>query len=352
MSQTEQTDPRLEGRQTVEVDDASVTIYCSPCRTNHRLGQRDAEDAIQALIAELATEQAEGNVFTNPADGGTDSDLTDEMCVLRELPIWRDGEMFAEHLEDMAEARRIRSASEAPIDASGEPGPIEVAGVEDYCHRCGGRNPMWSAASPLWNEVMRGGDIDGPWRWDEIICPSCFAELAETAGTVSKGWHFTADHVDVPLTLVTPSGRVWDEGTQLWVDPTSVEAHEEPAVEVPTEPVGDLEREVSAATYVGAVPGNQDLTVPEVRSIAVALLAWCDDERAERSVLGAILGRLKGGESPRDEAPPLLREQGLRDAWSGIHPTRFGATAGTVGGPDSFYNGGSASDVRSHDHED
>lgn len=71
---------------------------------------------------------------------------------------------------------------------------------------------------------------------------------------------------------------------------------------VPTQPARDLEREPDAPSPVAGT-----LAVPEVRSIAVALLAWCDDERAERGVLGAILGRLKGGESPRDEAPPLVR---------------------------------------------
>ena len=48
---------------------------------------------------------------------------------------------------------------------------------EDYCHRCGGRNILWSAPSEVWNPVMRpGGDKSG-WLWNEIICPSCFGLL-------------------------------------------------------------------------------------------------------------------------------------------------------------------------------
>jgi hypothetical protein len=35
---------------------------------------------------------------------------------------------------------------------------------EDYCHRCGASNPLWS--SPHWHEVM---PTDG-----SILCPNCF----------------------------------------------------------------------------------------------------------------------------------------------------------------------------------
>ena len=48
---------------------------------------------------------------------------------------------------------------------------------EDYCHRCGGRNVSWWMDNDAWNAVMRPEGIDSPWRWNEIICPACFAEL-------------------------------------------------------------------------------------------------------------------------------------------------------------------------------
>jgi hypothetical protein len=48
---------------------------------------------------------------------------------------------------------------------------------EDYCHRCGNPNPSWWVAGPVWNLVIRTDREPGD-RWNEIICPSCFAELA------------------------------------------------------------------------------------------------------------------------------------------------------------------------------
>lgn len=50
---------------------------------------------------------------------------------------------------------------------------------EDYCHRCGGRNLSWWCDSDLWNAVMRPDGQGSPWLWNEIICPQCFADLAE-----------------------------------------------------------------------------------------------------------------------------------------------------------------------------
>lgn len=77
---------------------------------------------------------------------------------------------------------------------------------------------MWYVPSPLWNEVMRDGDIDGPWQWDEIICPLCFMELAEDKG-IAHGWRLDATDVLVELKTTTPSGRVWDPTVDLWIEP-------------------------------------------------------------------------------------------------------------------------------------
>jgi hypothetical protein len=97
-------------------------------------------------------------------------------------------------------------------------GTAESPHPESYCHRCGGPNVSWSAPSPLWNEVVRGGDINGPEQWDGIICPTCFGLLAERAGIATLFW-FEATDVKVPLRLTTPSGRVWSPNARLWVEP-------------------------------------------------------------------------------------------------------------------------------------
>lgn len=88
---------------------------------------------------------------------------------------------------------------------------------EAVCGRCRGPNIGWSAPSPLWNQVMRGGDINGGERFDGIVCPVCFAILAEQAGVASV-WRLYAQQVNVPLAQVTPSGRVWDPALWMWVD--------------------------------------------------------------------------------------------------------------------------------------
>lgn len=86
---------------------------------------------------------------------------------------------------------------------------------ETVCRRCGGPNVSWFAPSPLWNAVMRDGSINGPQEFDELICPTCFAVLAEERG-VANGWRLTATRVHVELETVTPSGRVWDAETDMW----------------------------------------------------------------------------------------------------------------------------------------
>jgi hypothetical protein len=48
--------------------------------------------------------------------------------------------------------------------------------IEDFCHRCGNPNPTWRIDSAVWNRIMRLDD--GRDRWDGIVCPSCFDELA------------------------------------------------------------------------------------------------------------------------------------------------------------------------------
>lgn len=90
---------------------------------------------------------------------------------------------------------------------------------EDCCRRCGGPNVNWHAPSPLWNAVMRGGSIDGPWEFGELICPTCFCVLAEERG-VADSFAIVSRNTLVPLETTTPSGRTWDDERQLWIEPS------------------------------------------------------------------------------------------------------------------------------------
>ena len=62
---------------------------------------------------------------------------------------------------------------------------------------------------------MRGGSIDGPWEYDETICPTCFCTLADERG-VAMRFRVDAAECLVELETVTPSGRVWNAETDLW----------------------------------------------------------------------------------------------------------------------------------------
>lgn len=117
----------------------------------------------------------------------------------------------------------------------------ELVHPEEFCHRCGGPNVSWRAPSPLWNQVMRGGCINGPTQFNDLICPTCFAVLAEAAG-IADIWRFHPERINVPLQLVTPSGRTWNDQTWLWddtplppIDATQVREH--PGTGVPMTPV-------------------------------------------------------------------------------------------------------------------
>jgi hypothetical protein len=65
---------------------------------------------------------------------------------------------------------------------------------------------------------MRGGSINGEEEFGGIICPSCFAVLAEQAGLGVTGWRFIPEQVLAPLETVTPSGRVWSDAEFRWIE--------------------------------------------------------------------------------------------------------------------------------------
>lgn len=82
-----------------------MLIYCRYHNVNHRITSRDAEDLINGLAAELAIEQSDGNVYTNPVDDDDADTRTNQWCPVDHLPHLRSTEMFYEHLESMRECR-------------------------------------------------------------------------------------------------------------------------------------------------------------------------------------------------------------------------------------------------------
>lgn len=85
---------------------------------------------------------------------------------------------------------------------------------EGLCDRCEREyHPIWAAASPLWNAVVRGGCINGCEEF-AFLCANCFMELAVRRG-IAKSFHLDGEAL-VPLQTVTPSGRSWNPKTRLF----------------------------------------------------------------------------------------------------------------------------------------
>src|SRR3990167_10028537 len=117
---------------------------------------------------------------------------------------------------------RIVDPSHSFVTAT-EPDEAERERPEVTCQRCGRPDAYaWPAPSPLWNAVMG----DQPWG---IVCPPCFAELAEANG-FRYTWHF-GPHEDVSTLWTDADGREWDADKCLWVDPQVIEAEREATIE-------------------------------------------------------------------------------------------------------------------------
>jgi hypothetical protein len=93
---------------------------------------------------------------------------------------------------------------------------------EDFCHRCGvSPLPSWHAPSPLWNAVMRS---PRPEPFSGIVCPNCFAALANSKGVTDHLCVTTHEReLKVTLPTVFGDGRVWDAEQCRWVEPAPVE---------------------------------------------------------------------------------------------------------------------------------
>lgn len=84
---------------------------------------------------------------------------------------------------------------------------------EGLCERCDCEYRVWSAASPLWNAVIRSGCINGEEEY-AYLCLNCFTELAEDSGAGTL-FYLDAERT-CALQTVTPSGRVWNPEKRMF----------------------------------------------------------------------------------------------------------------------------------------
>jgi hypothetical protein len=102
------------------------------------------------------------------------------------------GHTFRSELHPVPEPRTaLVDCAECGADA---PRP---AHPEDRCERCGGPNIVWHAPNELWNRYA--GD-------HSILCPVCFARLADAAGG-RKIWRLAPAHPEEEPTCPECGGR-------------------------------------------------------------------------------------------------------------------------------------------------
>lgn len=61
---------------------------------------------------------------------------------------------------------------------------------EDYCHRCGNRNPLWCADAEDWATATAEWAATEP-NWG-ICCPTCFADMHAAATGKRSIWMLEA----------------------------------------------------------------------------------------------------------------------------------------------------------------
>lgn len=108
---------------------------------------------------------------------------------------------------------------------------------------------------------MRGGSINGPWEFGELICPTCFMVLAEERG-IASGWRLHATEVHAELETTTPSGRVWDDDTDLWKEapmPNQADAERRNQwLDNAANSIAAMKREIGASRYALAALAARD----------------------------------------------------------------------------------------------
>lgn len=60
---------------------------------------------------------------------------------------------------------------------------------EDWCHKCGGRNPKWCASAEDWKVATAAWAAET--GREGICCPACFANMFEQATGESPVWILT-----------------------------------------------------------------------------------------------------------------------------------------------------------------
>ena len=217
----------------------------------------------------------------------------------------------------------VRDAYAAMLSASPSRGAVRHP--EDQCQECGRAYPAWIAPSPLWNAVMRGGSINGPWKGCECVCSTCFMLAAEEAG-IAGDWKVIARKVNVELETVTPSGRVWDDAQDLWVEPSSGAAI--PAAKELAQHIETLEH--LSSQYL---PGGPRDVKGALRAAINALKPTIPTEGQREAIARLCLAHMFGfefsGESMCDEAdrlfvdpnPRISKSVALADAILALTPT-------------------------------
>lgn len=200
-----------------------------------------------------------------------------------------------------------KALASLPLDAMEEPCGKDA---ED-CKRCGRSGIVWFAESPLWNAVIRGGSINGAPKFGDMVCASCFMELAEEQGIASR-FRVSAEVVNVELQTTTPSGRVWDEDRWLWTQPPD-------SLDRPGTPEDRREW-----TLYEVDDGPLRVTGPRIEEESLSVMAVADHEDAPcpeldrlRKQLGAFAQAMREGGWDRLAArvEQILRdEHGTTDA--------------------------------------
>jgi hypothetical protein len=134
----------------------------------------------------------------------------------------------------------------------------------------------------VWNAVIGYA----PQLFDGIVCPRCFAELAEAKG--AKGpWRVAPREWPDGVSLVHVDGRVWDATAELWADARYWEAVQPNAAEL-----------ADAAAWLKAKRADTAAQAPSVEALT------------------AEVARLRGDLHESQQAANVLRAKVDRQAWS------------------------------------
>lgn len=154
------------------------------------------------------------DIYALGADGKQDA-MRAVKALLRELKGLRPG-LDRAHDHHGVQREKVDAAIRLGELALGVPGP-DLGEPEAHCERCGGRNAKcWHSPSPFWNAVMR--DQDTGIDIHDIVCPTCFVELAEAKGIVAN-WCLRPHDIPYPK---DPKGRAWNDVDCLWMGPLGV----------------------------------------------------------------------------------------------------------------------------------